>query len=324
MFVRWSNLTLEAEEQHRLPGYRDTAAVRRFDAPEALDTRFYEVHAKSVLNRVPEKSRMPFRWTVNPYRGCSHACAYCLGPETAVLLADGRTAPIADLEVGQAIYGSVREGAYRRFAVTEVLDKWTSVKPAYVVELEDGTDLIASADHRFLSTRGWKHVIGNESGPLQRPHLTLNNRLMGPGGCGPPPKIDEDYRRGYLCGVIRGDGTLRACDYRRPGRSSGAAYRFRLALADIEALHRTALYLAAFGVETKEFAFAAAAPNLRAMTAIRTRRKRISSGSLNSSAGPRFPRSPGSRVSSQASSTPRARTAIVCGSPTRIQRSSTG
>jgi DNA repair photolyase len=82
MFVRWSNLTIGEEEQRHLPGYRDPAAVRRFEAPEALDTRFYEVHAKSVLNRVPEKSRMPFRWTINPYRGCSHACSYCFARPT--------------------------------------------------------------------------------------------------------------------------------------------------------------------------------------------------------------------------------------------------
>ena len=52
-FVRWSNLTLDADDQHRLPGYRDEAVVRRFDAPEALDMRFYEVQARSALNRVP-------------------------------------------------------------------------------------------------------------------------------------------------------------------------------------------------------------------------------------------------------------------------------
>ena len=82
MFVRWSNLTLDGEEQHRLPGYRDEAIVRRFQAPEALETRFYEVRARSVLNRVPERSRMPFRWTINPYRGCSHACSYCFARPT--------------------------------------------------------------------------------------------------------------------------------------------------------------------------------------------------------------------------------------------------
>jgi DNA repair photolyase len=80
--VRWSNLTDEADQQQRLPGYRDNAVVRHFDAPEALDMRFYEVRARSVLNRVPTRSRMPFGWTINPYRGCSHACVYCFARPT--------------------------------------------------------------------------------------------------------------------------------------------------------------------------------------------------------------------------------------------------
>src|SRR4051794_4105507 len=86
-FVRWDNLKIEAEEGARLPGYRDGAVVRRFDAPEALNINFYEVQAKSALNRVPEASAMPFRWTINPYQGCTHACVYCLDPETPVLMA---------------------------------------------------------------------------------------------------------------------------------------------------------------------------------------------------------------------------------------------
>ncbi|HEU4976681.1 MAG TPA: radical SAM protein [Baekduia sp.] len=84
--MRWDNLTIEADESTRLPGYRDGAVVRRFDAPEALDMRFYEVRAKSALNRVPEASRMPFRWTVNPYRGCSHACIFCFARPTHTYL----------------------------------------------------------------------------------------------------------------------------------------------------------------------------------------------------------------------------------------------
>jgi DNA repair photolyase len=80
--VRWDELKVSVEEERRLPGYRDGAVVRRFDAPEALDTRFYEVRAKSALNRVPEQSQVPFRWTINPYRGCSHACKYCFARPT--------------------------------------------------------------------------------------------------------------------------------------------------------------------------------------------------------------------------------------------------
>jgi DNA repair photolyase len=269
MFVRWSSLTLNGDEQRRLPGYRDEAIVRRFDAPEALETRFYEVHARSILNRVPDRSRMPFRWTINPYRGCSHACVYCLGPETRILMADGRAKRIADLDVGESIYGTVRDGAYRRFATTQVLDKWSSIKPAYEVALEDGTELIASDDHRFLTSRGWKHVIGAESGRLQRPHLTLNSKMLGPGGCVDAPLVDDDYRRGYLCGLIRGDGHLGSYIHARPGRATGTVHRFRLAPTDKEALDRARDYLVHLGVVTKEFVFARAAGEHRAMVGIR-------------------------------------------------------
>ena len=86
VFVRWDNLSVDAEESRTLPGYREPATVRTFDAPEALDTRFYEIQAKSALNRVPKASRMPFRWTINPYRGCSHACVYCFARPTHTYL----------------------------------------------------------------------------------------------------------------------------------------------------------------------------------------------------------------------------------------------
>jgi DNA repair photolyase len=85
-FVRWNNLTIEAEETARLPGYRDEAIVRHFDAPDSVPTRFYEIRAKSILNRVPEASKMPFRWTINPYRGCSHACVFCFARPTHTYL----------------------------------------------------------------------------------------------------------------------------------------------------------------------------------------------------------------------------------------------
>ena len=60
--------------------------MRTFDAPEALDIRFHEVRAKSALNKVPKASRMPFRWTINPYRGCTHACVYCFARPTHAYL----------------------------------------------------------------------------------------------------------------------------------------------------------------------------------------------------------------------------------------------
>jgi DNA repair photolyase len=270
VFVRWDNLKVESEAVHTLPGYREPAAIRTFDAPEALDVRFYEVQAKSILNRVPKASRMPFRWTINPFRGCTHACTYCAAGETPILMADGRHKQLSDLQVGDAIYGTERRGVYRRYVHTEVLAHWSTVKPAYRVELEDGTELVASGDHRFLSDRGWKHVTGAEQGAGRRPHLTLSNKLMGVGQFAPVPADTPDYRRGYLCGVIRGDGHLGSYSYDRPGRSHGDVHRFRLALADFEALRRARDLLAAESLATDEFVFHQATANRRGITAIRT------------------------------------------------------
>src|ERR687885_916363 len=84
--MRWDQLRVDTEDGRRLPGYRDEAVVRTFEAPEAMDIRFYEIHAKSALNHVPKQSRMPFRWTINPYRGCSHACGYCFARPTHTYL----------------------------------------------------------------------------------------------------------------------------------------------------------------------------------------------------------------------------------------------
>jgi DNA repair photolyase len=80
--VRWQNLAADQDRDGRLPGIERPPVVRTFDAPEAMGIRFHEVHARSALNSVPAASRMPFRWTINPYRGCTHACSYCFARPT--------------------------------------------------------------------------------------------------------------------------------------------------------------------------------------------------------------------------------------------------
>ena len=53
-------------------------------------------------------------------------------------------------------------GAYRRYIrTTGPREVGHAVKRAYRVTLADGTELVASGDHRFLSDRGWKHVTGS-------------------------------------------------------------------------------------------------------------------------------------------------------------------
>ncbi|MFP5320038.1 MAG: radical SAM protein [Acidimicrobiia bacterium] len=157
----------------------DDVVERHIGKGEYRGLEFVHVNARRIINEVPAASRMPFRYTINAYRGCSHACAYCLAPETPVLMADGRTRAIGSLQVGDLVVGTQGVGRYRRFVATPVLAHWQTVKPAYRITLEDGTELLASGDHRFLTERGWRHVTGTEHGRRRRPHLTTAHRLLG-------------------------------------------------------------------------------------------------------------------------------------------------
>lgn len=82
--MRWENLTLESDHSRADSALFGAGAVvtRTFDTPEFAGITFHEIRARSILNRVPGASRMPFEWTVNPYRGCSHACVYCFARKT--------------------------------------------------------------------------------------------------------------------------------------------------------------------------------------------------------------------------------------------------
>jgi DNA repair photolyase len=79
--MRWDNLRLDSiapdDGLDAPPLIERGAVVRTFDTPGFRGMTFYEIHAKSIVSRVPEASKVPFRYTINPYRGCQHACSYC-------------------------------------------------------------------------------------------------------------------------------------------------------------------------------------------------------------------------------------------------------
>ncbi|MEX2541028.1 MAG: PA0069 family radical SAM protein [Trueperaceae bacterium] len=177
-------------------------------------TRYLRDNSRSIISR-NNSPDIPFDISLNPYRGCEHGCSYCQAGDTPILMADGRYRAIESLRRGDRIYGTLQQGHYRRFVRTEVLAHWSSYRHAYRVTLGDGTELIASGDHRFLTERGWKHVTGSEQGRDRRPHLTLNNRLLGTGKFTKSPEPNESYRQGYLCGMTRGDGFLGSYPYLR-------------------------------------------------------------------------------------------------------------
>jgi DNA repair photolyase len=248
-----------------------------------------EVAAKRVINTVPAASRMPFRYTINAYRGCSHACSYCVSGDTPVLMADGRTRRIADLRAGDRIYGTERVHADRRYVKTEVLAHWPTVRRAFRVTLEDGTELIASGDHRFLTNRGWKHVTGTEQGRDCRPHLTTDNRLLGTGHFAAAPQQGSEYSIGYLCGMVRGDGTIGHYLSRNSRGWQAESHSFRPALTDLEALQRAAGYLVELGIATNSCLFQATAGARREIGAIHTFRRSLVKRSVGLIDLPRLP-----------------------------------
>ncbi len=249
------------------PNPWDTVHAEWLGEPPEAELEVFEEESKSIISE-NESPDVGFRFSVNPYRGCFHACSYCLEGDTPILMGDGRPRPLADVRVGDMVYGTALVGRYRRYVKTPVLRHWLRVEPAYRVELEDGTTLVASADHRFLTERGWKHVAPAHRG--QRPHLTVNNEMLGIGRFARSPQETEDYRIGYLCGMVRGDALLGSYAYPGRRRAVDAHHQFRLALVDLEALSRTRRYLQAFSIETHEFVFQAAAAARKEMRAIRT------------------------------------------------------
>ncbi len=81
--MRWDEQ--KVENDLRLPGVGDGTVVRTFDAPEAMGINFHEVRARSALNHVPG-GRYGFSWTINPFRGCTHACTFCFARRTHTYL----------------------------------------------------------------------------------------------------------------------------------------------------------------------------------------------------------------------------------------------
>lgn len=210
----------------------------------------------------------------NPYKGCGHACAYCLHPDTPIQMADGSARRIADVKIGDELIGVRKRDEVRRawnykFVPSKVLNKIETInEPVYHLTLDNGASVICSGSHRWLTERGWKFAS----------MLTTNNEirtLSGP--TQPTPEATGPYKRGYLAGIIRGDGTLKRYDYSgrctRVGRGApqktDVQHHFRLALADFDALDRVADYLTFIGVETRRFEFAAAVGARKPMQAIR-------------------------------------------------------
>lgn len=154
--MRWSEQGLRVEEPSTLPGLaRINTVVRSVTTPEFAGVTFHEILAKSALNKVPAASGMPFGWTINPYRGCSHACVYCFARPTHTYL---------DLNAGTDFDSQV----IVKINVAEVLERELR-KPSWQhhpVALGTNTDPYQRAEGRYELMPGIIRTLASSGTPL--------------------------------------------------------------------------------------------------------------------------------------------------------------
>jgi DNA repair photolyase len=154
--MRWSGQELGVESDSALPGLaRLNNLVRTVQTPEFAGITFHEVLAKSALNKVPGQSSMPFGWTINPYRGCSHACTYCFARPTHTYL---------DLDAGKDFDSQI----IVKVNVAEVLEREVK-KPSWArhpVALGTNTDPYQRAEGRYKLMPGIIEALAGSGTPF--------------------------------------------------------------------------------------------------------------------------------------------------------------
>jgi DNA repair photolyase len=122
--MRWSDQAIATTQPGALPGLAKlNNLVRTVQTPEFAGVTFHEILAKSALNKIPgQTAAVPFGWTINPYRGCSHACVYCFARPTHTYLdldagADFDAQLIVKLNVAEVLEKELRRGSSQRHPV---------------------------------------------------------------------------------------------------------------------------------------------------------------------------------------------------------------
>lgn len=119
--VRWDGQGIGVDDG-ALPGLQRVGFVRSVRSPQFEGMTFHEVLCKSALNKVPAASALPFRFTVNGYRGCSHACRYCFARPTHEYLdldsgADFDTQVVVKTNVAEVLRRELRRPSWNRETV---------------------------------------------------------------------------------------------------------------------------------------------------------------------------------------------------------------
>src|SRR5229473_2695534 len=135
-----ASLPLLPDSGPRLVGIARLAAHGE-SAGQGHEVEYFTLPVRSLLNRC-SGSRMPFTWTINPYRGCEFACKYCYARYTHEFMEmrDG-------VEFEQKIY-------VKQHAADLLRHDLRRVKPGEAIALGTATDPYQPAERRYEITRG--------------------------------------------------------------------------------------------------------------------------------------------------------------------------
>lgn len=155
--MRWQGQVVGAQRPDVLPGMSGLDEyVRAVRTPEFAGVTFHEVLARSALNHVPGTSRrMPMAWTINPFRGCQHACRYCFARPTHSYL---------DLDAGEDFDRQI----VVKINVVETLRRELRRPPADLgtVNLGTNTDPYQRAEGRYRFMPGIITALAEARHPL--------------------------------------------------------------------------------------------------------------------------------------------------------------
>ena len=150
--LRWR---LAADETSGTLFSAEQLAVRHVAVGEYRSMEFLHVNARHVINQVPASSKVPFRFTINAYRGCSHACVYCFArPTHAYLGLD----PAEDFD--RRIV--VKVNAVERLEAELRSPRWNGDH----IAMGTNTDPYQKAEAKYHLTRGIVEVLGRHANPF--------------------------------------------------------------------------------------------------------------------------------------------------------------
>jgi DNA repair photolyase len=152
--VRWRLADDEADGQAALFSAEEVAGPER-GTGKLSGLEFLPVTARTILNRVPAASQMPFHWTINVYRGCSHACTYCFARPTHEYLG---------LNIGEDFDRKivVKINAVEKLRAELRHPRWTGE----MIAMGTNTDPYQRAEGKYRLTRGVVEVLGEHGNPF--------------------------------------------------------------------------------------------------------------------------------------------------------------